>query len=171
MKNTITAFCITVILVLMVTTATAQTPTPTPQPALYNNIYAGGLSYNPGASPAIAGTGLYAHLISDGSGTYGFTVVDALPVSVKPFTLTTNFGAGIAQKIFTIGKVTVFVPTSAGISYSGQNTGWAWSTGGVAVVPVKGSVFLMPSVRLQKSSISNGAGYQPIIGLLVGFGK
>jgi hypothetical protein len=140
------------------------------QDALPANVYAGGISYNVGASPAIAGTGLYAHLIAD-SGTYAFTVVDALPISVKPFTVSTNFGVGIAQKLFTIAKVPVFVPTSAGISYTGNNTGWQWSTGALASIKVKGNWRVMPNVRIVKSSVSNGAGYTPIAGILFGWGQ
>jgi hypothetical protein len=141
------------------------------QDAPLANIYAAGVSYNQGASPSIAGTGLYAHLVSDGSGTYAFTVVDALPISTKPFTVNTNFSAGIAQKIFTIGKVPVFIPTAAGISYNGTNTGWAWSTGAMVSVKLKGEWYLFPNIRVQKSSVSNGAGYQPVAGIMVGWGK
>ena len=42
------------------------------------NFAAAGISYNAGGSPALAGTGLYAHSIAD-SATYAFTVIDALP--------------------------------------------------------------------------------------------
>jgi hypothetical protein len=161
--------CFAAVLVSFIASnAVAQNPAPTPP---LSNIYAVGTSWSPGAQPAVAGTGLYAHIISDGTGTYAFTVVDALPISVKPFTVSTSIGAGIAQKVFTIGKVNFYIPTAAGISYSGTNTGWAWSTGGIAAIPLKNNVFLMPTVRVQKSSVSNGAGYQPIVGLLIGWGK
>lgn len=138
------------------------------------NLYGAGVSYNSGASPAVAGTALYAHKIDalkDSTGSYAFTVVDALPVSVKPFTVNTSFGAGIAQKVFTIGKVPVFVPTSAGISYNGSNTGWAWTTGGMAVINLKGNWKLLPNVRIVKSSVSAGAGYQPVAGIAIGWGQ
>lgn len=141
-----------------------------PLAAQDTNIYAGGLSYNNGASPAIAGTGLYAHKITD-TGTYAFTVIDAVPLTVKPFTVTTNFGVGIAQKVATLGKADIFVPTSAGVSYNGTNTGWAWGTGAMAVVKVKGNYFLGPNVRIVKSSVSNGQGYQPIVGVVFGWGQ
>lgn len=149
--------------------AHAQAPAPTP--ALVQNIYAGGASYNPGGSPTVAGTAMYAHLISADTGTYGFTVFDAFPVSVKPFTVNTNVGAGIAQKVFTLGNIPIFIPTSAGISFNGQNTGWAWSTGAMASIRVKGNWRILPNVRWQKSSVSNGAGYQIIGGILIGFGN
>jgi hypothetical protein len=136
-----------------------------------SNIYAGGISFNNAGTPAIAGTGLYARLINDGSGTYLFTVVDALPTQLKPFTVTSNFGAGVAQKIFTIGKVPVFIPTSAGISFTGSNTGWSWSTGALASVKLKGNWRIFPTVRIAKSSVSNGTGYQPIVGVLFGWGN
>jgi hypothetical protein len=134
-----------------------------------SHIYAAGISFNNSGSPAIAGTGLYARLISDGSGTYAFTAVDALPNTLKPFIVTSNFSAGIAQKIFTIGKVPVFIPSSAGVSYNGSNTGWAWSTGALASVKLKGNWRVFPNVRIVKSSVSNGTGYQPIFGVLFGY--
>jgi len=135
------------------------------------NIYAAGVSFNNGATPAVAGTALYARLLSDGSGTYAFTVVDALPVSAKPFTVSSNIGAGIAQKIFTIGKVPIFIPTSAGVSFNGTNAGWSWTTGALASIKLKGNWRVMPNVRIIKSSISNGAGYQPVVGLMFGWGS
>lgn len=147
----------------------AQTAPPAPAPL--TNIYAAGISYNNAGSPAIAGTGLYARLVSDGTGTYLFTVVDAVPTNLKPFTVTSNFGAGIAQKVFTIGKVPIFVPSSAGVSYNGSNTGWAWSTGALASIPIKKNWRIFPNVRIVKSSVSNGAGYQPIVGVLFGWGQ
>jgi hypothetical protein len=140
-------------------------------PAALSNIYAAGISYNNAGSPAIAGTGLYARLVNDGSGTYVFTVVDALPTNLKPFTVTSNFGGGIAQRLFTIGKVPIFLPTSAGVSYNGTNTGWAWSTGALASVKLKGNWRIFPTVRIAKSSVSNGTGYQPIVGVLFGWGN
>ena len=114
---------------------------------------------------------MYARLISDGSGTYAFTVVDALPASLKPFTVTTNIGAGIAQKVVTLGSVPIFIPTSAGISYNGTNTGWAWSTGAIASIKIKGNWRVFPNVRIVKSSVSAGSGYQPIVGVLFGWGN
>ena len=145
----------------------AQTATPaTP----IQNFYAAGGSYSVNASPSIAGTGLYAHLVSS-SNTYAFTAVDALPNTVKPFILTSNVGVGIAQQVTTFGKVGIWVPSSAGISWSGSNTGWQWNSGAMATIPLKNNFFLAPTVRVLKSSISGGTGYQPVIGILVGWGK
>ena len=132
------------------------------------NIYAGGISFNNSASPSIAGTGLYARQISN-SGTYAFTVVDALPTTIKPFVVTTSFSAGVAQKVFTVGKFPIYVPSSAGVSYNGTNTGWAWSTGGMTSIKLKKSWRIFPCVRVAKSSVSNGSGYQPIVGVLFGW--
>ena len=143
--------------------AFAQTPTQ------FSNVYAAGVSYNPGASPSIAGTGLYARLITGGS--YAFTVIDALPVTVKPFTVNTNVGVGFSQRVATIGGVGIYIPTSAGISFTGTNTGWSWSTGGLAWIRVKGNWAIAPHVRVLKSSVSGGAGYGVIVGFLVGWGK
>ncbi len=136
------------------------------------NLYAGGASYSVGASPAVAGTALYAHSINDGTGTYAFTVLDATPQTLKPFTINTNVGVGIAQKVMTLGKVPIFIPTSAGISWNGSNTGWQWNGGATALIPLskKKNYYLMPTVRFLKSSVSGGTGYQPIVGLLFGWG-
>lgn len=136
-----------------------------------STLYAGGISFNNAGSPSIAGTGLYARLLSSASGTYAFTAVDALPTNLKPFQVTTNFSGGVAQKVFSVGKIPIFVPTAAGVSYNGTNTGWAWSTGGMASIKLKGNWKLLPAVRIAKSSVSNGTGYQPIVGLLVGWGQ
>ena len=140
-------------------------------PVLPTNIYAAGVSYNVGGSPAVAGTGLYARLVSASTGTYAFTVVDALPNTQQKYTVNTNLGVGIAQQVATIAKVPIYIPTSAGVSYTGANTGWAWSTGGMAVIGLKGGYKVMPNVRLVKSSVSNGSGYQPVIGVLFGWGQ
>lgn len=134
------------------------------------NIYGAGISYSVGGSPAIAGTGLYAHSMN-ASGTYAFTVIDALPNTLKPFTVTTNAGVGIAQKVTTIRGVPLYVPTAAGISWTGTNTGWQWNGGVMASVHLKGNSYLMPSVRFLKSSVSGGTGYQPILGVLYAWGK
>jgi len=134
------------------------------------NLYAAGASYNNGATPTVAGTALYAHLINN-SDTYAFTVIDAVPNTLKPFTVTTNVGVGIAQRVLTIGKVPIYIPTSAGISWTGSNTGWQWNTGAMAVVYTKGGFSIDPVVRVVKSSVSGGTGYQPVIGVLFGWGK
>lgn len=141
-----------------------------PSLAQETNIYAAGVSFNSGASPAVAGTALYARQVSS-SGTYVFTVVDALPATVNPFTVTTNVSGGIAQKLFSIGSIPIYVPTSAGVSWNGTNTGWAWSTGGLASIKIKGNWRAFPNVRVVKSSVSGGSGYQPIVGILFGWGK
>jgi len=154
----------------------AQTPTGgpvlpvAPQPTALTNIYAAGASYNVGGSPAIAGTALYAHLVA-GTGTYAFTAVDALPNTLKPFTVSTNIGVGIAQKVATLGKVPIYMPTAAGISWNGGNTGWQWNGGVLASIHVKNGYYIMPTVRFLKSSVSNGSGYQPIVGVLFGWGQ
>src|SRR6185437_4367544 len=92
------------------------------------NLYMAGVSYNNGSATPVAGSALYAHQLN-ASGTFAFTHVDVIPASVKPFTVTNNIGVGVAQRVATIAGYPIFVPTSAGISYTGSNTGWAWSTG------------------------------------------
>jgi hypothetical protein len=139
-------------------------------PANIQNLYVAGGSYNFNASPSIAGTALYAHLTTT-TGTYAFTVVDAVPTTIKPFPVTSNIGAGLAQKMFTIHKISLYMPTAAGISWTGANVGWQWTGGGAATIPLKHSFYLVPTVRFLKSSVSGGSGYQPMFSLLFGFGK
>lgn len=134
------------------------------------HIYAAGVAWNQAASPRIAGTGLYARPVND-SGTYAFTAVDVLPTTVQPLSVTTQFSTGVAQRILTVGGVPVYVPTSVGISYNGDATGWAWTTGALAAVRLKGAWRVMPHARLVKSSVSGGSGYQVIFGALIGWGQ
>lgn len=139
-----------------------------PAPDPIQNIYGLGVTFNQGGSPQIAGTGIYAHLVA-GSGTYAFGVLDGVPTSTKPLTVTSNVGIGIAQKVATIAKVPIYVPTAAGISWSGSSTGFQWSGGGLAAIHVRGSLFLMPTVRFNRSSIDGT--YHPLIGILIGAGN
>lgn len=134
------------------------------------NLYAVGVTYNPGATPSLAGTGLYARKLLD-AGTYAFTAVDALPNSVKPYTVTTNMGIGVAQRIATIGRFPIYVPTAAGVSFNGANTGWQWNAGALTSIRIKGNYRVLPTIRVLKSSVSGGTGYQPIVGVLFGFGQ
>jgi hypothetical protein len=134
-----------------------------------DNLYAGGLSYS--INGGTAGTGLYArnlHLSNDG--TYGFTVIDAVPSSIKPFLVTSNVGIGIAQAL-TVAGHKVYVPTSAGVSWTGTNVGFQWNGG--ALIPVKSykGIDIFVDARFLKSNVSAGSGYQPIVGFLVGWGS
>jgi hypothetical protein len=135
----------------------------------FQNFAAAGVSFQPGGTPSAAGTALYAKQAS-GVGTYAFTVTDALPTKFTPFTVTNNTSAGIAQRVVTVHGVEVFIPTAAGISYSGTNTGWSWSTGALALIPLKGNTRIAPNVRVVKSSVNGNSGYQLIAGVLFGWG-
>jgi len=148
----------------------AQTAPAPAAPAALQNVYAGGVSYNPSGTPGVAGTALQAHLLA-ATGTYEFTALDALPSATKPFTVTTNVGAGIAQRVLTIGNIPIYVPTDAGISFNGTNTGWQWSGGGLASINVKGNYYVMPAVRFLKSNVSGNSGYQLIASVLFAWGK
>ena len=141
------------------------------------NLYFAGTSYSQGATPSVAGTALYARKLADNSGytTYAFTMVDAIPASIKPFTVSTNIGAGIAQKAFVIAGVPVYIPTAAGISFNGNSVGWVWNTGVGVPFQIKRqgqgtNWYVMPTVRINKASIG-GSGYQPIVGVLFGWGQ
>lgn len=140
-----------------------------------SNLYMAGASFNNGGSQPVAGTALYAHEViaptdTYKGATYAFTVIDALPLSKKPFTVSTSVGVGIAQRVFTLGKADIFIPTAAGIQWTGANVGWEWNTGAGAMFRLPKSLYLMPNVRILKGSVG-GAGYQPIVGVLFGWGQ
>ena len=136
------------------------------------NLAALGVSYQPGGSPALAGTGLYARQLIASSGTYAFTAMDGIPeAGVKPFTVTTGTAVGVAQRILTIGAIGIYVPLAAGFSYTGTNTGWVWTTGALAVIPVGATSWrVMPDFRAVKSSVGSQQGYSVIAGVLFGWG-
>jgi hypothetical protein len=150
--------------------ACAQTAAPAAPPAPIQTGYAGGISYNPGADKPVAGTGLFFHAIA-GSNTYAFSAVDAVPATLKPFTISTNVGVGVAQKVARIGGIDVFAPVATGVEFTGQNVGWQWNGGALAVIPIKNSrYFVAPNLRFLKGSVTSGSGYQVIAGVLFGFG-
>ena len=138
-----------------------------------SNVYAVGISGNYAATPPIAGTALYARNLDPKSGlsTYAITVFDAVPTSYSPFTVSTNVGVGVAQDIHKFGNATVWMPTSAGISWTGQNTGFEWNGGVAVTIPFHKNLYLIPNVRFLKSNVSNGSGYQVIEGFLFGWGQ
>ena len=157
MKQSLAVVCLVVAFAL---SALAQ--------SVSSNVYAAGISFNHSGSPEIAGTGLYARALDQKTGTYAFTVLDTVPNTLKPFTVDTEVSAGVAQKVFTLGKIPIYVPTAAGVSFNGSNTGWAWSTGGMGAIHLKGKWYAFPTLRILKSSVSNGSGYQPIVSVLFG---
>lgn len=135
------------------------------------NFAAGGVSFQPGNAHQFAGTAIYAHLLNSPD-LAAFTVLDAIPQTRNPFTVTTNVGTGIATRVFMLRGIDIWMPTSAGVSWSGTNTGWQWSTGALAKIPVKG-FFIAPNVRILKSSVNNASGlnqtgYQITGGILFG---
>jgi hypothetical protein len=162
---------ILIALALFATCAKAQNigdlPTAIP-PADGNNIYAVGANYSINAQPGIAGSLLYARQMLPDSDTWAFTNADFVPNTVKPFTVTNNVGAGIAQRVAILGNVPVYCISGAGVSWSGTNTGFEFNGGCMATIKLKNGLLLMPAGRFLKSSVSNGSGYQPIIGLYVG---
>ncbi len=135
-------------------------------------LYAGGVSYSSGGDPSIAVTLLGATQMSSDTapGTYAFTAIDILPSSGKPLTVSTNVAGGVAQKLFTVGDYSLYVPLAAGFTVTGSNAGWNWSTGGCTDVPLKNGFGLMPCVRVLKGSVG-GNGYQLLPSVLLRWGK
>jgi hypothetical protein len=131
-----------------------------------SNYAFAGVSYG----SSLAGTAIYARAV-DKVGTYSFTMMDAVPTSTKPLTVSTQVATGIAQKLACISIVCLYVPGAAGVSWNGPNTGWGWSSGGLAVIQPKGwKALIAPHVRVVKSSVNNNSGYQLIGGLTFGWG-
>ena len=153
--------------------ADLQTPAAPPAPAIAQNFAAAGISFAPGASPAIAGTALYSRLISATSRTYSFTLLDAVPTTTKPYSVSTQTATGIAQRLFTMPlfrkRVDIYATGAAGPSWAGSNTGWAWNAGGLASIPI-GANRIMPNLRVNKSSVNNHSDYQLMGGVLYGWG-
>lgn len=147
----------------------------TPQ-TLPTNVYSFGVSYNNGTTPSVAGTAFYARLANSTSGTYGFTVLDILPTSLKPTVVTTNIGVGVSQKVLTVNNINFFVPVSTGLTVTGTNSGWNWTGGGLMDYTIKKGglptqYHIEPNVRFVKSTVSNGSGYQLIFGLNFAIGQ
>ncbi len=132
-----------------------------------------GASFQPGGTPKVALTALYAKPVAD-TKTAAFLVADALPLTAKPFSFATNVGAGVAENLFSLGPVDFWVPTAAGITWSTTpnktNTGFQASTGLLATIPI-GPIIISPNVRVLKSTVSNNAGYQVIPGVLICFAR
>jgi hypothetical protein len=130
-------------------------------------IFMAGPSYNPSGSPQVAGTFMSAYAINT-VGTYGFTIYDATPSGTDPFTVHTSVGIGMAQRVSSLGQVGLYMPTGAAVDYTGDNVGWAWTTGLGAAIPLTHHMLLMPTIRTQKSSVGNGQGIHLIYGVMFG---
>lgn len=138
----------------------AQTaPTAPTRNALPDNIYAFGFTVNPNASPVGSGTAMYGRLL-DTKGTYAIAVLDAVPTTTAPYTVTTNPSAGVAQLFLNNGNLKVFATPSAGLSYTGTNTGYSYALGGLATYDISPKYAVGFGGRLFKSNVSN-SGYQP----------
>ena len=145
-------------------------------PALADaNIFGFGPSWNQSASNELsqqfAGTGFYARAQTP-AGTYAYVVGDFVPTAYKPFTVTNNIGAGIAQKAVTLGGFDVYVTGSIGPSWTGANTGWQWTAGGMALRKFgKSGWSVGPALRALTSNVSNKSGTQFIVSLVFSVAK
>lgn len=128
---------------------------------------AAGLSVAPRGSSAVSGSALYAQKLY--KNTYGFTSVDAIPD--KKGAVDTNWGVGVAQKVYTLHQIPIFVPVEVGLSSNGAHVGWEWDIGVMASVKVGKNFYVFPTVRADKSSVSDHSGLEPIFGVLFGWGK
>jgi hypothetical protein len=155
------------LLLLAAIAGLAQTLSPT-DPL---NIWGVGMSWNQSASANMsqqfAGTALYARE-QNTMGTYAFGVFDVVPTSYQPFTTASNLGVGVGQKILTVGSWRLYGTAAAGPSWSGPNTGWNWSGGGMATHDVRGKWWVGLTVRTIRSSVNQNSGNQYIFGVLGG---
>jgi len=129
-------------------------------------IIGGGVSYNQSGSPSIAGTGIYAKELT--SGLWSFSLLDVIPTSTAPVTLTTQLSTGIGQRLFTVKSWQIFAPTTTGITWTGSNTGWTWTSGLMGIREIKGRL-VMPNVRWIKSTTNNNSSYQCVAGVMIGW--
>lgn len=133
-----------------------------------SNYLAVGASYQPGGSPAWAASALYARQ-ANSAGTHAYAMYDSLPLSTKPVQFENNVGVGVAQRMLQINSVSFYVPAAAGPSWTGTNIGWQWTTGVLAVKPLKESWSFATGLRMVKSSVNANAGYGVIGSLMIGW--
>ena len=155
------------------------------------NLYAFGVSYNNANSPSVDGTALYARMVAANVSsttttaagttttaypTYAFTALDILPVSIKPFEVSTNMSVGVAQRIFNLNGINVFIPVSAGPAITGTNLGWNWTSGLLLDYQIKKAGVptnwhIMPNLRWLQTNVNGGSVYQLTGGILIGLGQ
>lgn len=151
--------------------ARAQATPPAPTSSL-QNLYTVGVNASPGAGTPVDGSFMWAHNLNDSTGTFGFTLVDIVPATLKPFTVVTNTSLGVAQKLATIAGKEIYGTAGAGLSMSGTATGYNYNFG--AALPLRykqTNWYIVPVVRVLKTNVPNGNGYQPIFGLHFGWGQ
>ena len=186
-QTTLSSKVVPLILVVLMlgVAAQAQTAPAVTAPAFPTSVYGVGVSYDNGATPSMAGTLTFSHLLTSTdtactnlvSVCYGYTVLDILPVTFSPTVVSTNVGVGVAQKALTIGKVNFFVPVGIGPTITGTNVGWNWSGGGLADVPItkagqSTNWHFQPNIRFVNANV-NGVnnGYRLIFGFNFAFAQ
>ncbi|MEZ2347410.1 hypothetical protein [Terriglobus sp. RCC_193] len=151
--------------------ADGSAPMLTVDASLPTDIYGFGVSANPGQTPSVSGTALWAHSLN-GSGTYAGTIVDFLPETIKPIVVSTNVGAFVAQKVATVKGHDIFATGSTGIAVTGAHTGWNYTGGGAIFFKLpQPNWFLSANVRFSKSTVSGANAFQLIPGVQLNWGK
>jgi hypothetical protein len=131
-----------------------------------DNVFVAGVAWNQYAAPQISGNLTYAHRI--GEGLYNFNLVDVTSRQTHPFSAAVSIAPGLAKKFMTINGIKIYELAAAGIMTGDNRIGFAWSTGGAAIIPLGKQIWLMPSVRVLKASMID---FQSIYGIAIGFGK
>jgi hypothetical protein len=104
------------------------------------------------------------------TGLYSFNLFDVVSKSSHPFTTAVIASTGLAQHVRDIGPVHLYLVGTIGVASGGTNTGWAWTSGGVAVIPLRGGFSLMPCIRVLNSGVlAQGQAPQFMVGLAIGW--
>jgi hypothetical protein len=130
------------------------------------NVVTAGLSYNGYSTPNLTGNLAYAKRLGDGW--YNFNLVDVASKQTGPFSAAVSITPGIARRVMTFGKSTVYTLAAAGVMAGGDSLGFSWSAGGAVIIPLRKGFYLMPNIRTLKASLTD---YQCIAGISIGIGK
>ena len=130
-----------------------------------------GLDWNQTTHPQVSGFLAYGQPLAKASGTYSFTVLDIVSKTAHPFTTTIVTTTGLAQFTRNLGGASIYVLGTVGAASGGSNVGMAWTSGGLAWIPIsKGGFALMPNLRVISSSINQGKAFQLVAGIGLAWG-
>jgi hypothetical protein len=134
---------------------------------LDQNVVGLGVSFNQMNRASLAGSLMYAHRLTTTGKQWSFSSFDIVPLPTNPYISMTSITTGMAQEMGRIGKLVIILPIAAGISSNGSNTGWGWTSALLLSYPV-GRWRIMPNVRVNKTSVGQGAGPQMTFGVMIG---
>ena len=136
-------------------------------PALDQNVVGLGVSFNQMNKASVAGSAMYAHRLTTTGSQWSFSSFDVIPLPTNPYLALTSITTGVAQDLGHIGKLAIVLPLAAGVTSNGTNTGWGWTSALILSYPI-GRWRIMPNIRVNKTSVGQGAGPQMTFGLMIG---